>query len=254
MKYQSIEPCEELCPFVKNILVFKGEDKSADTNLPFFADGFPGMLYHNADRLAIAPHQKEFPGLFIYGQTIRPIEIQIKGAFTIIIFQLYPFVLKSLFEIRPEAITDNCYEIPDFERAVGNCKQSTANHTALVIDAITKQLLALVHNKKHCIDPLVKYAIEKIMLEQGQLSLTQLAEELHISKRTLERRFLDETALQPKLFAKIIQFQHSLAQISIKDFDKLTDVVYQNGYADQSHFIRVFKSFTGKSPGSFMKS
>jgi AraC-like DNA-binding protein len=30
-------------------------------------------------------------------------------------------------------------------------------------------------------------------------------------------------------------------------------VVYQNGYADQSHFIRVFKSFTGKTPGQFTR-
>jgi len=51
----------------------------------------------------------------------------------------------------------------------------------------------------------------------------------------------------------IIQFQNSLTQLTIKDYTILTDVVYNNGYADQSHFIRVFKSFTGKTPKNFAK-
>jgi AraC-like DNA-binding protein len=67
----------------------------------------------------------------------------------------------------------------------------------------------------------------------------------------LERRFLSETGLSPKQFAKIIQFQNSLTQLSVKDYTSLTDVVYQNGFSDQSHFIKVFKAFTGKTPKAF---
>jgi AraC-like DNA-binding protein len=54
-----------------------------------------------------------------------------------------------------------------------------------------------------------------------------------------------------KQFAKIIQFQQSLEQITVKDYSKLTDIVYANGFADQSHFIKVFKAFTGKTPLAF---
>jgi len=54
-----------------------------------------------------------------------------------------------------------------------------------------------------------------------------------------------------KQFAKIIQFQQSLEQITVKDYSKLTDIVYANGFADHSHFIKVFKAFTGKTPLAF---
>lgn len=34
----------------------------------------------------------------------------------------------------------------------------------------------------------------------------------------------------------------------------LTSVAHHCGYADQSHFIRDFKSFTGERPGLFIKN
>ena len=77
--------------------------------------------------------------------------------------------------------------------------------------------------------------------------------ELKLNERTLERRFLNEVGLSPKQFSKIIQFQLSLEQLTLKDFTKLTDIVYENGFADQSHFIKVFKAFTGKTPKTFKK-
>ena len=56
------------------------------------------------------------------------------------------------------------------------------------------------------------------------------------------------TYLAPKHFSKIIQFQVSLNQLQANDYSKLSDIVYDNGFADQSHFIRVIKAYTGKTP------
>jgi YesN/AraC family two-component response regulator len=38
------------------------------------------------------------------------------------------------------------------------------------------------------------------------------------------------------------------------DFCMLTDIGLDSGYADQSHFIRTFKKYTGKTPSNFLKS
>jgi hypothetical protein len=57
------------------------------------------FLFHRTEGgLTVIPHQKEMPDLFIYGQTITPIELEIKGSYSVIVFQLYPFVL-SLFMV-----------------------------------------------------------------------------------------------------------------------------------------------------------
>jgi len=121
------------------------------------------------------------------------------------------------------------------------------------INAIAELLLMFFERKKQDLDFKIKQAIEIIIHTQGQENISLIAEKLKLNIRTFERRFFNATGLPPKQFAKIIQFQASLEQLTIADFTKLTDIVYQNGFSDQSHFIRVFKAFTGKTPKAFKK-
>jgi hypothetical protein len=59
------------------------------------------------------------PVLFLYGQTIQPIELVMTGAYKIILFQLYPFVLKSFFNVVPKDLNDNCYDLEQLNATLG---------------------------------------------------------------------------------------------------------------------------------------
>ena len=107
--------------------------------------------------------------------------------------------------------------------------------------------------KKQQLDYRILDVIASIIDLKGIGNIKSIALEHDINSRTLERRFQAETGLSPKQFAKIIQFQSSLEQLSFKDYTKLTDIVYENGFSDQSHFIKVFKAYTGKTPKAFIK-
>ncbi len=234
-------------------MVFECDEKTTTTNLPFFADGFPGLMYHESPNgLYVNPHKKRMPPLFLYGQTIEPIEIEVSGSFQIVIFQLYPFTLKSLFGIDAKSINDNCYDLTT--QAPENLLKelSQVRHFKIKIDFLSTYIAEKIEVRKSNFDHSIFSAIEKILLAKGKLGITAIAKEVNLTKRTFERRFLSETGLTPKHFAKIIQFQNSLTQLSVNDYNILSDVVYQNGFADQSHFIRVFKSFTGKTPKQFV--
>src|SRR6187402_178919 len=105
MNFKTIIPNKSISPFVKNILVFEESETNLKTALPFFADGYPGMIYHETTNgLIVNPHNKLMPPLFLYGQTINPIELAITGEYKLILFQLYPFVLKSFFNIEAKNI------------------------------------------------------------------------------------------------------------------------------------------------------
>src|SRR5690606_8870505 len=95
--------------------------------------------------------------------------------------------------------------------------------------------------------------IQYIIDSKGTIPIKEIAKKEKLNIRTLERRFLKETGISAKQFAKIVQFQSSLNQLTTKDFSKKSDIVYANGFADQSHFIRVFKAFTGMTPNTFGK-
>jgi len=255
MKFRHIEHDISLSPFVKRVMTFESAEKSTKTCLPFFADGFPGLMYQNTPNgLTIHPHEKLMPQLFLYGQTIAPIEIEILGEYELIIFQLHPFTLKILFGIEPKSINDDCFDLthPDNPQMKSMLESiSVATHLADKVKILSGYIHGLISERRLKIDPAIRMAIERILSVDGKLKLGLIAKELNMTKRTFERRFEAETGLLPKQFAKIIQFHRSLTQLSIKDYTLLTDVVYKNGYADQSHFIRVFKSFTGKTPTQF---
>ncbi len=253
MHFQTIKPNTSISLFVKSILLFEEPDKEKDTVLPFFADGYPGLMFQETDNgLFVYPQNKKMPLLFLYGQTIHPIELHIKGSYRLIVFQLFPFVLKSFFDVTAKDVNDDCYNL----NQVAN---GTVTENALVkintaekrIACITDFLLDIFQNKKQLLDLTIRQAIQLILDNKGKISVTELCNALCITERTFERRFVKEVGILPKQFSQIIQFQQSLEQLTLKDFTKLTDIVYANGFSDQSHFIRVFKAFTGKTPKKF---
>ena len=255
MNFQTIKPDRSISLFVKNIWVFESDDKTTTTKLPFFADGYPGLMFQQTENgLTVQPHNKLMPEIFLYGQTIKPIVLEISGAHIILVFQLYPFVLKTFFDVIPQSINDNCYYLDDimgFNIADLIEKLLSCTIIEKKIGIISNLLLGYFEKKKQNLDFKIRQAIESIMVSKGQDSIRSIAERLKLNIRTFERRFLAETGLPPKQFAKIIQFQTSLKQLTVKDYSKLTDIVYENGFSDQSHFIRVFKAFTGKTPKAF---
>jgi AraC-like DNA-binding protein len=121
------------------------------------------------------------------------------------------------------------------------------------VNLITHYLIGVFVQKQERLDTKIKEALLIIIENRGQVSMTDVCRDIDVNKRTFERRFAAETGLLPKQFAKIIQFQSSLEQLTENDYDKLTDIVYENGFSDQSHFIKVFKAYTGKTPKAFSK-
>ena len=256
MNFSSIIPPSSISLFVKNVWVFENDSEKQHTSLPFFADGYPGLMFQKTENgLCVNPHNKKMPEIFLYGQTIKPITLEIEGPYQIIIFQFYPFVLRAFWEIIPESINDSCYYLDNTLEV--NIAEFT--NQLLATNSLDQRIENIIHllfqyfiQKKNKLDLSVRKAIQYIIDSKGQISIKEIATRLEINIRTLERRFLKETGISAKQFANISQFQATLHQLTTKDYVKLTDIVYENGFSDQSHFIRVFKAFTGKTPKKFV--
>ena len=257
MEFESINPDKSIALFVKNILVFEEDQDTLKTILPFFADGYPGLIFQETKSgLLVNPHKKQMPVLFLYGQTIQPIELVMEGHYRLIIFQLYPFVPKSFFSINPISINDNCFDLlqsgdEKVKKIIQELKNAPTVNNSITI--LSDFLYNRFHAKKQMIDYKIRQSLQLILENKGQLSIRSVCEILKLNERTFERRFINEVGVSAKKFSQIIQFQKSLEQLTVKDYTKLTDIVYTNGFADQSHFIKVFKAFTGKTPKKFQQ-
>jgi AraC-like DNA-binding protein len=255
VNFSNIIPPKAISLFVKNILIFEDQAKNKKSMLPFFADGYPGIMFQQTKNASfLYPKKKKLSDFFMYGQTIKPIEISVKGPYRLIVFQLYPFAAKALFKVNAKELNDDCYDLKltggiDVRQTIQ--KLTGTSESAKQVKIITEFLSQLTKHTINQKEQKIQLAIIMIMECQGKITVKTLTQKLHTTERTLQRRFEEYVGVSPKQFAKIIQFQSSFNHISEDAFTKLTEVVYENGYADQSHFIRSFKKFTGQNPSIF---
>lgn len=254
---KSLRITRNLNSYVKDIFTFESDEDDKNTILPFYADGLPGIVFQKSDKgVFLSPKNKYLSDFFLYGQTIHPIELSIKGAFRLIAFQLYPLAVKALIGIDPKRLNDDCFDLNLLARgSVGRIVEDLQNSKSFIAqqEIISAFLSSLILTSTVLPDQRVQHAISLILNSKGKISVKSLREDLHLTERTLERQFAEQVGVSPKQFIKIVQFNTSLNQLSESDYAKLSDIAYENQYADQSHFIRMFKKFTGKTPSEFQK-
>jgi transcriptional regulator GlxA family with amidase domain len=89
----------------------------------------------------------------------------------------------------------------------------------------------------------VEWAVQTTISRSGQVSIDRLAHACGLSKRQLERQYLDTVGLTPKIFARTIRFQRALH--GLRRGEPAASVATACGFADQSHLAREFRRFAG---------
>lgn len=255
MQYRKINPQDKIAQITKEILFFEETSEPDNSIIPFFADGFPGLLFHiTPEGQWVQPHNKLMPASYLYGQSIEPVTLQMKGNYRIIVFQLYPYVISSLFGVDPQSLKDGCFNLNQLTQWKG-FEEALVKESVLEkqVQLIADFLLNVWEERRNFIDTAIKDSIKIILSARGQISVKELAEQLHLTARTLERRFLKSIGISAKDFIQVIKFSQSFEQMTLKEYKRLTDIVYNNGFADQSHFIRVFKGFTKQTPSAIIR-
>jgi AraC-like DNA-binding protein len=101
-------------------------------------------------------------------------------------------------------------------------------------------------------DPLITDAVETIRKMRGSLRIEQLVRHTGLSQSALGRRFLRQVGVSPKKFAAFVRLRHV---VKLRNAGaSFTEIAHAAGYADQPHFIKDFKRFTGHAPEKFFQT
>ena len=255
MNYQTFAPPEILAPFIKYFWVL--ESKQVDNSERTFSaipDGCPGVVMVRSEKEAFCmDNDKKLPNIFLYGQTVSPSTFSSEGLVGAVGICFQPHALKSIFGMDANELTSSCIDLSLIGKKKSRLPEQLSS--AATVDEQIKILSFYLYNQqqnnsRHP-DETTKYAIAQLTQSKGNISLKELQQKVQLSERSLERKFKASVGISPKLFSRIIRFQESMNQLRKSDYDKLSDIAYENDYADQSHFIRVFKEFTGFSPIEF---
>jgi len=250
-------PPEILKPFIKYFWAMDNPMDSIANTLTAFPDGCPGMIMFQSENGGLCDNRnKKLPPIYLYGQTVAPSNLSYSGKFSVLGICFEPYAIKSIFGIDANEFTNSGIDF----NLIQDKKHSTLSEQLVETDGLegkikmlSNYLLYQHQSNERQTDELTKYAITQIIQSKGNLSLKELHRKLQLSERSLERKFNQAIGISPKLFSRICRFQESLKQLHASNYEKLSDIAYENEYADQSHLIRAFKEFTGISPLQYIK-
>jgi len=247
----------ELAPFVNCIMIGESSAFDSHTNIPLYADGYPGIMFQQSENgFYLLPKEKKLSELFLYGQTLNPISLDVKGRHQFVVLQLYPFVSKYLLGVDPKELNDECYDLLQIDyidiESYRN-KLSKSDSIELQVKIILDLMQELIRSHKVPENDRIQKAIHIILKHKGQIKVKEILDQVYMAERTFERNFIALVGLSPKQFAKIVQFQSSINKLSKSKFNSLLDVGLGSGFSDQSHFIREFKKYTSQTPSFYLK-
>jgi len=244
MKSYYHPPSTSLSDYVRNVLVLEGESQP---DLPIFTNGLPALVCKIED---------DHIALTLFGKSIPNDALIINDQTTYIIFFFKPFSIAGLFDIPAITLAKEIVDLFQWD-----AHKTNALRTQLIYATTSQQKIdALDHfinhqleiNRKQC--ELIRCATDEIMTNSAPEALTGVLEKLRVNQRTFQRVFKKLVGVTPNQYRRICQFQHSFTQVRAKSFDTLSEVAFDNGFADQSHFIRSFKEFTQLTPNDYLRS
>ena len=114
-------------------------------------------------------------------------------------------------------------------------------------------LLKWVMQQTYRLPEEIIHALKLFQRTNGEISVHQVAEQCGTYNRKLERDFLRYLGVSPKTYSRIIRFNQTVYFLQHNTSFDITEAVYQIGYADQAHFIRECREFTGLTPGGLFR-
>lgn len=91
-------------------------------------------------------------------------------------------------------------------------------------------------------------AVEKMLLNQGNIPILNLASNACMSVRQMQRKFMEQFGLSPKHYSKFIRYTHARQMKALYPNVTWGEISLRCGYFDQMHLIHDFKSITGSTP------
>jgi AraC-like DNA-binding protein len=192
------------------------------------------------------------PANFLVGQMTGPILISPTGPVQLIGIRFHPGGTTPFTRVPLHEVTDEVVALSDVATDLERQLLESSTDAPTLdkkIAAIEKTLTSLVMRSK--ITPRSVVLANQIVKSRGLLSIDALACSAGISARQLERTFLNDVGISPKLLSRILRFQQVFRAVEAHD-NAWAPIAIDCGYYDQAHLIRDFNKFAHQTPAVFV--
>jgi len=270
MFYTELPPHPSLASHVRCIWVFDSSDPgtsagdagSADDTQRIVPDGHPELVLHYGDRFAelgddnVATTQSR---LVFAGQISRPLVLRPGAKAGVIGVRFHPAGARALLGM---AMMENTDARLDLMSAWGRDSEHLLDEVHSAADAFARVrvvesfLIQRLAQSRVAADAAVAHCVALLRSASPPLTIDDLATQSGLSSRQLERRFLQEVGIPPRLLASIFRFRRLFDAVEQEEAapGRWAGAAFAAGYFDQAHMIRDFKRFAGQPPQAFYRA
>src|SRR5262249_39854133 len=149
------------------------------------------------------------PSRFVVGQMTQPVQVSPTGPVKLLGIRFAPGGTLPFLPIPPGELTNRIAPLEDIAETLDrelSAQVYEASELPEKISVIEALLIRRMNAKKER-GVSLRNAISRIVSSGGQTSVDRIAGDLGVSGRQLERRFMNEVGLGPKLLCRILRFQ-----------------------------------------------
>jgi AraC-like DNA-binding protein len=255
MRYQKFAPTPELFPFVECYFVWEGEAKeSLDVQSP--PNSFNAIVFNYADLYEAYQNshtRTSVPKTFVSGLFTSNYHLVLKGKIGMIGIVFKAAALHNFFGIRMSTLVNSRMQLelllPDKAELLWNTiKVETTDEGRVKI--LEEFLLSLLPEAKTRLS-IIDEAVEMIDRNKGSITVETLAGQLKISRRYLEKKFLEKVGVSPKFYARVKRFTSLSKEVAYNEKFDWQDIVFEYGFHDQSHLVKEFMEFNQMNPSDY---
>lgn len=163
-----------------------------------------------------------------------------------------PGIIPDFLDVMAEEIPDSEFSfldvVPDARLAFEQIVQARdfSRQIALFNAYFTPRLV----RKASAVTSLIIQTMRQL---NGNIRVDQLEALTGYSCRTIQRQFRQDTGLSPKAFSRILRCQSAINTIHSRQDLSFSDLAFDLGFSDQSHFLREFKKFVSTTPCDYQR-
>jgi AraC-like DNA-binding protein len=258
--FRFYEPSRVLAPFVKQYWTLDIHNKEdiphKQTIIP---NGLIEIMFHYGEQINRISQNKTNPNKkrsIICGQRSIYYDIFPTGKIGILSAILKPEGAMMFLDIPVSEINNETLSMEDvFPKDAITLEDQLLNsrtneHRIRILEAF---LLSKIIEKRLYDHRRMAACLNKIKSEQALIKCSELAECVCLSNKQFQRRFKEYIGILPKEYLRVIRFQNVIHKKHLKPDLSLTQLSYECGFYDQSHFIHDFREFSGMTPKEFFK-
>ena len=200
----------------------------------------------------IGSQQFQLTKCFINGYNTCPIQLQLPRRHVFFGVQFHPAAVRHFFGMPACEFTNIAIDLTLLAPAFNSLwhqlgeKKTFNERVAIIIQWAKTKIIEMPPQEQ-----LLNYFLENNRLHDEHV--TDLAKKLCYSTRQLSRKIFDLTKMNTEKILLYKKYLHSVRLIHHTNLS-LTSIAYRSNFADQSHFIKSFKSFAEITPGEYRRN